>query len=229
MKNFNLLALATVFSLVLSSCSSNEELLPQETSTDLLKSYTVKRDKNGSYSLDYRLSDNAIAQNNKNIKSNTNEVYLYSSDNRLSARNESQGLSIENNKLKVGFVDTNSGRTPQIIVEDENIVMSRDSSDDRLLDDYSITGNEDGTYDLVFNVKNKVEVDFVFNEEENVYEIHLEKVNGTESNFERTFTKDEGVDLKIAFVNHFQTGTFASRTNTASVAATTTIPNIIIQ
>ena len=81
-------------------------------------------------------------------------------------------------------------------------MLERGASDDLMLGDYSITGNEDGMYDLAFNVKENVTVDFVYNEDENVYEIHLEKGRSSIANFDRTFIKQVGSDLKIVFVNH---------------------------
>ena len=201
MKNLNLFALVASLTLVFSSCSTNENLLEEEQSLDLLKSYTIKRDASGAYSLDYNLNGNAEADNVKDLKTNTNEIYLYSSDNQTN-RSVSQDLSLDGDQFKVGFVDTNSDKKqPKITVIDDNIVFAKDTDQD-MLAEYSITSNQDGTYSLDFKVEDKVEVDFIYNNEDSVYEIHLEKGNGNESSFERTFTKDEGSDLKIDFVNH---------------------------
>jgi hypothetical protein len=81
MKNV-LFTLATLTVFLFSSCSTNEDILQQEPSVDLLKSYTVKRDVTGAYSLDYTLSKNSIAQHKKDGKTNTNEISLYVSDNQ---------------------------------------------------------------------------------------------------------------------------------------------------
>jgi hypothetical protein len=102
----------------------------------------------------------------------------------------------------VSFVDTNTDKKPQTTIIDDKIMLERGASDDLMLGDYSITGNEDGMYDLAFNVKENVTVDFVYNEDENVYEIHLEKGRSSIANFDRTFIKQVGSDLKIVFVNH---------------------------
>ena len=76
MKNFNLFALLASLTLVFSSCSTNETLLPEEQSIDLLKTYTVKRDANGAYSLDYDLNGNAKTETIVDESTSTNNIYL---------------------------------------------------------------------------------------------------------------------------------------------------------
>ena len=123
----------------------------------------------------------------------------------------------------MSFVDTNTDKKPQITIIDDKIMLERGASDDLMLGDYSITGNEDGMYDLAFNVKENVTVDFVYNEDENVYEIHLEKGRSSIANFDRTFIKQVGSDLKIVFVNH---GLVA---NSSTSMAKEKKPQLIIQ
>lgn len=224
MKNFNLLALVASFTLVFSSCSTNENLLPEEQSLNLLKEYTIKRDASGAYSLDYILNDNAEVENVKDVKTNTNNIYLYPS-NIMSKKQMSESLSIDGDQLKIGFIDTNSDKQPKITIIDDNIVFSKGSTKDKeMLAEYGITGNGDGTYDLNFKVENKVDVDFVYNEEDGIYEIHLEKGKGSGNSFERTFTKNEGSDLKITFINHNNISLKG-----ADFALSTKKPELIIQ
>ncbi|KGL61882.1 hypothetical protein [Polaribacter sp. Hel1_85] len=201
MKNFNLFALLASLTLVFSSCSTNETLLPEEQSLDLLKTYTIKRDANGAYSLDYNLNSDAQVENVVDESTNTNNIYLYSSDKQTSRR-RSQELTIDGEQLKVGFVDTNSDKQPKITIIDDNIVFAKDTDSNKMLSEYGVTGNEDGTYTLDFIVKNKVTVDFVYNEDEKVYEIHLEEGKTSETSFSRVFEKTNGELLKIYFINH---------------------------
>ena len=86
--------------------------------------------------------------------------------------------------------------------------MSKSSKVNKL-DKYSISKNKEGTFILDFSVKNNVRVDFVFNEESKIYEIHLEQGKSTETVFSRVLEKVDGQALKFDFINHnntFKTG-----------------------
>jgi len=204
MKNINLFALLVSFTFIFSSCSSNETLLPEEQSLDLLKAFTINRDDVGAYSLDYNLYSNAKVENVVDLSTNASNIYLYPSDNQISRR-LTQKLTIEGTQLQIGFVDTNSGKSPNITITDDNLFLAKGSDSD-FLKDYSISSNLDGTYTLDFSVVNEVKVDFVFNEELKIHEIHLEEGKMTESSFSRILEKEEGKALKFDFVNHITDG-----------------------
>jgi len=201
MKILNLLAYFATAVLVFSSCSTNETLsLEGEQSLDLLKSYTIQRDASGAYSLDYNLNSNAEIDNVTDVQTNTNEIYLYSSYNE-SSRKMSQDLFIDRNQIKVGFVDTNTDKKSTITVIDNDIKMSR--SNNERLETFGLTGNNDGTYDLDFKVIDGVAVEFMFDGDKNVYEVHLnEDAKASQSEFLQTFTKEDGIALNIEFVNN---------------------------
>lgn len=201
MKNFNLFALLVSLSLVFSSCSFNETMLPEDQTLDLLKTYTIKRDVNGEYSLDYNLNGNVKTESVVDQSTNTNYIYLYSSENKLRSK-VTQDLTINGNQLKIGFVDTNTSKEPQFSIKDDNATLAKNNSEE-MLSEYSITGNEDGTFTLNFTVRNKVKVDFVYNEEDSTYEVHLKEGKSKETTFSKTFDKIDGEALKIDFVNYF--------------------------
>ncbi len=202
MKNLSLFALLASFTLVFSSCSTNETLIPEEQSLDLLKTFTINRDADGAYSVNYDLNGNVQTENVIDRSTNTNNIYLYSS-NSQSIRKITQDLTIDGDQLKVGFVDTGSDKKPHITIFDDNALTAK--SPNEKLKDYSISSNEDGTYTLNFSVKNKVRVDFVYNEDIKTYEIHLEKGKANETQFSRILEKIEGQPLKFDFVNHLDT------------------------
>lgn len=202
MKNFNLFSIVFAFIFILSSCSSNEELIVEENPTSLLKSYTLKRAANGAYSVGYEVAGNTIAENFLDVQKNANEIHLFASDIKSEKRTNQQDLTLENNEINVTFFDSNTKEKPQITILDKSIQMERNTSEEQLVDAYSLTGNEDGTVDFSFHVKEKVEVSFVYNEAAGIYEIHLVEGNGTIANFDRTFTKEQGETLHVAFVNH---------------------------
>lgn len=210
MKNIYLKALVVSLIVAFSSCTNEEPFIPEEQSIDLLKTYSLKRDASGAYSLDYSLNGNVSVDNVKDLTTKTNKIYLYSSEYQ-EEKNRSQGVLVEGNKLNIGFVDTNSDKTPSITVIDDNITLARSAKnkEKNYLKDYTVTNNGDGSYTLNFKVKNKVKVHFVYNDNDDVYEIHLEKKNKKrETEFERTFFKEEGKKLTIAFVNHYEGDAF---------------------
>ncbi|MFD2530385.1 hypothetical protein [Polaribacter marinaquae] len=227
MKITKLASLVVVAVLTLSACSSNESILPVEESENALKSYKIKRDATGAYSIDLDVDDNVKTQAFKNEETNKNEFHFYESDNQ-SSKKQSKELLIDDQELSIGFIDTRSNKTSNISIIDDNIEMAKKNLDDTFLSEYSITSNEDGTYDLDFTVKNQTTVDFVYNQEANIYEIHLEKGKSSERDFSRNFTKLEGEVLRIDFVNHFLNLTNLKSNNLAR-ATSEKKPRMIIQ
>lgn len=208
MKNFRLLAIVASLTLVFSSCTSNESVLPEEQSLELLKSYKIKRDINGAYSIDFDFNENTSVDNVIDYSTSTNNFYLYATDNPTK-RKVTQDLVIDGEQLRVGFVDENSQKSPrQITIKDDNIFLAKNTEGTKL-NDWSITSNEDGTYTLDFKVKSKVSVDFVYNEEIKTYEIHLEDGKSSERDFSRVLEKEEGQPLKFDFVNHVKINNLA--------------------
>ena len=58
MKKIKFVAIVLLASLAFSSCSSDEMFSPEEVSEELFKTYQLKRDINGKYSLDINVEDN---------------------------------------------------------------------------------------------------------------------------------------------------------------------------
>jgi len=202
MKTLKLLSLTILASFALSSCSNNEDLMPEAKKTDSLKSYKVKRDASGAYSIEYDLEKNTTSQKSINSQTNTNEFHLYESDFTTSKR-DSEKLFIDVNVLNVSFLDTKTDKKSNITIEDDPIsLVKTDTKITKMLSEYTVSRNEDGTFNLGFKVNDKVSVDFVYNEEISTYEIHLEKGKSNGQSFSRDFEKLEGKILRIDFVNH---------------------------
>lgn len=199
MKNFKSIFVMLTISMGLMSCSSEEIFTPEDTTSKLLKDYTVKRDANGAYSLDYNLTGNAEVSLSKDKRSNSNDFYLYSSDNQ-SKKNFREALAIQDNSLKVGFEDSGNGKKSSMTILDDDIKFSR-NADEEFLADYSVTNNGDGTVSLNFNTANDVVVDFVYNGDTNAYEIHMKDGTNNQTSFSQTYTKEDGVPLKIEFIS----------------------------
>lgn len=201
MKKNSLLVFAVIASLIFSSCSSNEEgMIPTDSNAKLLKNFTVKRDASGAYSLDFNVAENTKVDKVANQNLNSNEFYLYSSENNATTKIAEQ-LLIDNSQLKVGFIDANSKNNTNLTVYDDNITLAKGDLNSKLKS-YSVTKNDDGLYDVVFEVKNNVAVKYAFNEKEDAFEIHLTNGKSADANFSTTLEKKEGVPLKIVFVNY---------------------------
>jgi hypothetical protein len=226
MKNIKLLSLFLLSVVVLSACSNDENLFSEIEQKSLLKSYKVKRDASGAYSLDYELERDVKSQRVKNLETNVNEFHLYSSDFENSQR-RSEELFIDGNQLSIGFIDTRTNNKANITIEDgvASSIKTVAKNSEMLLN-YSITGNEDGTFTLNFEVNNQVAVDFVYVEEVGVYEIHLQKGKSDETVFSRNLEKTASEALKIDFVNHLDEN--SSSKETASKSSVERKPRIVI-
>ena len=190
--------LALTLSIVFASCSNNDTEALDSNPENLLQSYTLKRDSNGAYSIDFNTSDNTDVTTVTNVD-NSKEIILAETAQKTVTKH-SNDFSIENDQLKIGFLETNKGKRTKIYVEDENITFAKGVTE--FLNSYSITANGDGIYQLNFEVNNNVTTDFVYNEETETYEIHLASGETTQKDFSRQMEKISDKPLKIIFVNH---------------------------
>ncbi len=215
MKNFKSIFVMVTISMGLMSCSSEEIFTPEDTTNKLLENFTVKRDASGAYSLGYSLASNGAVSLSKDKRSNSNDFYLYSSDIQ-GKRNYQENMTVENNSLKIGFTDSEAGNRSSITILDDDIKFSRGADEDFLVD-YSVTNNGDGTVSLNFNVADDVTVDYIYDGDNDVYEIHLRDAASTDTNYTKTFVKEDGVPLQIEFLNYTDNST-SSRDDEAHVS-----------
>ena len=201
MKKSNLFAFAAALLLVFTSCSTEDSLITNEQNSNLLKTFKLKKDATGAYSLDIDVQNNTKVDKVLDADTNSSKFYLYSTENETQ-NNFSENLSIDNNKFKVSFIETNTLMKHNITIEDDIKSFSMKNDNDLKLDTYEISGNDEGDFNLNFSVKNNVDVSFVLNEDTNTYEVHLESGKGGQTVFNRTLEKTEGQLLKLDFVNH---------------------------
>jgi len=199
MKKIKFLTLATIITLVFTSCSNEESLPSEDQNMNLSKTYKVKRDATGAYSV-YSTDDTQIDRVLTEV--DNTKLFFLSNGNSQSNKISSQEVLIDNNKLKVGFIDANTDDKKFITIQDDDITLQSKSNINKKLADYSIEENQEGTFDLNFSVKNNVAVSFVYNEEISTYEIHLEDGIGGDKNFYRTLESEDGRTLRVDFVNH---------------------------
>lgn len=199
----NLTPLLICLSIVFASCSSNESEISNETpKKDLLKSYSLKRDASGAYSIDFNVDTNTDVATFKN-NNNSNDIILSKSNNNTKT-SYTNAFAIENDQLKIGFINAEDNNKTSIYVVDDNITNLAKKGVTEFLSSYSVTANNDGTYQLDFVVNNNVKTEFTYNEELKTYEVNLSSGSAKQKEFSRTFELTNDV-LKINFVNHKNT------------------------
>lgn len=186
------------------SCATFESEVeaPQE---QLLQTYTLSRDANGAYSIDYNVADKTSATSHKNSGSKTNEIYLDKVEHS-EQKNYKNNFSLDDNKIKIRFVDNNTSKNTQITVEDENATFAKGGDNGEFLKEYKVIKKSDGTFQLDFEINEGIQPGFVYNEELSTYEIHLSKGNSSEKEFSKTMDAAADGMLKIDFVNHEYAG-----------------------
>ncbi len=211
MKKITPYFLTLCLSILFASCSSNEtEAINESTPENLLQSYTLKRDANGAYSIDFNTTNNTDVTTVTNTD-NSKEIILTDVAQKTATKH-SNAFSIENDQLKIGFLEASNGKRTKIYVEDDNITFAKGVT--KFLNSYSISANQDGTYQLNFTVNDNVTTDFVYNEEIETYEVHLSNGNASQKTFSRQLEMDfESKTLKLDFVNH----KYAGKTETSDV------------
>jgi hypothetical protein len=202
MKKIKFLAITALLSLVFYSCTNKDSDILENNQINLLKDFKLEKNAEGLYSLNFNVKENTkVAQF---VDASYNE-FLLSSSNIKSKENFSKDLSIEGDQLNISIIDANVSEKSSLSIIDDNIKLQSKGSSE-MLSSYSVQGNEDGTFDLAFDVSDNVKVSFVYNQAINTYEIHLEEGNSSTNNFSRILEKEEGHPLKIDFVNHTSNG-----------------------
>jgi len=202
MKKLQLLTLAASAVLMFSSCSSEESNTLENESVNLLKDFKLEKKASGEYSINFNVKENTKVEQFTDASYNE---FLLSSSNIKSKENFSKDLSIDQDQLNISIIDANVSEKSSLSVIDDNIKLQSKGSSE-MLSSYSVQGNEEGTFDLVFDVNDNVAVSFVYNQAIKTYEVHLEQGNSATNNFSRVLEKEEGYPLKIDFVNHISNG-----------------------
>jgi len=198
MKKITPYFLALSLSFLFASCSSNETEVVEGTPENLLQSYTLKRDATGAYSIDFNTTNNTDVTTITNVD-NSKEIILAETKQKTATKH-SNNFSIENDHLKIGFLEASNGKQKNIYIEDENITFAKGVTE--FLNSYSITANGDGTYKLDFTVNDNVSTHFKYNEDLEVYEIHLSEGTPDIKQFSRELKIDSNELLKINFINY---------------------------
>lgn len=192
-----------MFALILSSCSSEESTITNE-EAPLLKTYKISKDAEGRYSINYELNDGAYSEITKDIEAKSNNINVFEGAKRTKKK-ESSNVELEEGKIKIGVFENNQQRK-SITVQDENAVFAKGVDNPDFLQSYSIEFLGGNQYVLDFNVKEGVGVSFEYNDEKNIYEVHLKEGEGEsrDTSFTKLYTKSQSLALKIDFVNYIK-------------------------
>lgn len=199
MKSLINATLTLLLSIVLLSCSNDDTNELFEAEPAALKSYTLSRAEDGSYSLNQSLSEgftSTLISENGN-----NEIILnegYSESNEVNAV-----LGLVNNEIKIDFVTENAVEIPGISIFDTEVNTNSSVSAKKIdyVTSYDISLLEDGSYQLNFSLTKNVYPTFEYNQELERHQIRLNDGKAKEGAvYSQNYTKFEGQKLNIVFV-----------------------------
>ena len=216
MKKITPYFLALSLSFLFASCSSNETEVVEGNPENLLQSYTLKRDATGAYSIDFNTTNNTDVTTVTNTD-NSKEIILAEVAQKTATKH-SNDFSIENDHLKIGFLEANTGKKRQVYVVDDNITLSKKGTDTnpQYLISYTISVSNDGKYNLDFIVADNVKTMFVYNDTKDTYEVHLSEDTAplTSTGFGSSIEEKsiysinlnipQGEKLNLNFVNYYK-------------------------
>ncbi len=165
-----------------------------------LKSYTLSRDSNGSYSLEQQLNDGVISTIVPNEKGNV--IIFSQGENATFTKNNI--TSMENNDVKIEFLTENHVQIPGITIINENAfsTFNKTKEDVKYVKSYKIKMSEDGSYLLQYTLEDGYYPTYEFNEEKERYQIRLNQgeIKENQTSFSKKYTKFEDEKLNIIFV-----------------------------
>ncbi|WP_299712041.1 hypothetical protein [uncultured Tenacibaculum sp.] len=194
---------------LISSCSTEDnDVLNTEVegvNKSLIQSQKISRDANGKYTVDYTLAKNAQANLDKDSNADATTLNVFETKNDVVNRNanNSAELDVKNNKLELQVVENGEERR-SITVEDENVILAKGEISTNFLQTYSVESFGDGQYVLDFTVRDGVQVEFKYNADENIYEVHLKEGVSKTTSFTKLYNKTEHLPLQIDFVNYLK-------------------------
>jgi hypothetical protein len=183
----------------LQSCSTGESNTLNEDENPL-KSYTLSRDSNGSYSLEQHLNSGVTSTIVPNERGN---VIIFS-QGEDAAFTKNKITSMENNDVKIEFLTENHIQIPGITIINENALttLNKTNEDIKYIKSYKIKMSEDGSYLLHCTLENGYYPTYEYNKEKERHQIRLNpgEIKENQTSFSKKYTKFEGEKLNIIFV-----------------------------
>ncbi len=182
--------------LLLTSCATEETITDiNDTNSNLLESFEIKRNADGSYALTHEVTE-GVSIDYATDKSQ-HEVYFYTGG-EANKTNLSQTFNVNDNQLNIVFKDENNTDLPELIIFDDNTLEK--SNDLYLLDTYSVLHLEDGSVQVNFTVEEGVNVSFGYNTDENINNIYLTEGNATQVDYSKNYSKEADGSLRVDFI-----------------------------
>lgn len=201
-KSYFLLALFLIFSFA--SCTEEENLEVNQNQS-LLKSYKLSKQSNGEYIFNIDLNEGAYTEIYQDYHTNMNNFHVYPRNlhtPKMNLSNEKK-LNLNNNRLMLTVFD-NEVEEKSVLIEDEITYQGKGKMNPNFLESYSIEYIGDNKYVLDFTVRKNVSVNFKYNFEENINEIHLKEGDAKTTNFTKIYTRTPSLAFKIDFVNYIE-------------------------
>lgn len=207
MKNFYKSLAIVALAIGFTSCS--EDVLVEEfTQETPLKSYSLSRDIDGSYTLEHTLSDGMSSS----ITNSTDGSQIILNEGTSSTIEKSDVLPLTNGNIKIDFLTENEVKIPGISILDSKISSTTSSKEIDYVKSYKISMLEDGTYQLDYTLANNYVPSYDYDEELGKHQIILTKDFSNESNsYSKNYLKFEGQKLNIVFLRLVTTTTLSSK------------------
>lgn len=182
--------------LLLTSCATEETITDiNDTNSNLLESFEIKRNADGSYALTHEVTE-GVSIDYATDKSQ-HEVYFYTGG-EANKTNLSQTFNVNDNQLNIVFKDENNTDLPKLSIYDDNTLEK--SNDLYLLDTYSVLHQQDGSVQINFTVEEGVNVSFGYNTDENINNIYLTEGNATQVDYSKNYSKEADGSLRVDFI-----------------------------
>ncbi len=181
------------------SCSNDDTTEIFETEEAPLKSYTLSRSDDGSYSLNQSLSEGITS----NIVSTDGKNEIILNEGYSESQEVNTVLPLVNNEIKIDFVTENSIEIPGITIFDTEINNASSVSAKKVdyVQSYDISLLEDGSYQLNFTLTKNIVPTFEYNKELERHQIRLNDGEAKEGiTYSQNYIKFEGQKLNIVFV-----------------------------
>ncbi|MDA8596243.1 hypothetical protein N9L20_07160 [Flavobacteriaceae bacterium] len=191
-------ALALFLSFAFVSCETQEEPVD---GLNKLDSYKIARDEFGKFRLEHVTVDGFETELVNNYSTNTSEIYF--NESAVSSTKYQNELKIQDNEVKIGFMDVEGTRSEFISVEDDDITSAEFKGGNPLLRNYYVHKTFSGSYVVFFRVIDGVEVSYSYNEELGENEITLNKTEGKrifKNVHAQVYNRGIGEPLLITFV-----------------------------
>ncbi|MGB2127868.1 MAG: hypothetical protein ACPHXR_00185 [Flavicella sp.] len=165
-----------------------------------LKSYTLSRDVNGSYTLEQHLNDGIISK----IVPNQilNEIIF--EEGKDDVITQTSITPSQNNDVRIEFLTENHIQIPGITVyeSDKATTYNKTTKDINYVKSYEMKMMQNGSYELKYTLKQGYYPTYEYNKEKERHQIRLNQgeIKENQTSFSKNYIKFEGEKLNIIFV-----------------------------